>query len=143
MKRKRTTHAFTLLEVLIATVLIGVAISALMAANGAFTSINSAGLDLSTAEFLIEQVRERSTLTAFASLTGLAATYSPPVDSAGNSLADFSDFSQVVQVDHVTAGNFDQVDSGGTSPFVRIQVKVLYNSAVVSEASWIRANYGS
>ena len=142
MKRKvKEYRGFTLLEVLIATVLVGIAISALMAASGSFTTINSTGIDMSTAEFLMEQVRERAALMTFASLSSLADTYSPPRDSAGNSLNEFSAFSQVVEVDHVTAGNFQTVDASGTSPFIRVQVQILYNGDSVTEASWIHADH--
>ena len=143
MNKKQNVKAFTLLEVLIATILVGIAISALMAANGSFTRINSAGLELSTAEFLLEQIRGRSTLTAFGSLGGLAATHSPPIDAAGNVLNEFSNYSQVVQVDRVLASNLDQVDGTNASPFIRVHVSVLYNGAEVTEASWIRADYDS
>ena len=49
-------RAFTLVEVMIAVVLIGIAIAALVASNAAFTQANSFGIDLSTAEFLIEEI---------------------------------------------------------------------------------------
>ena len=63
MNRKKTANrsfsaGFTLLEVLFAAMLIGLAIVALAVGSGAFTLNNAAGLDLSTAEFLIEEIRE-------------------------------------------------------------------------------------
>ncbi len=57
-----STKGFSLIEVLIATVLVGFAIAALVAANGSFTMANVAGADLSTAEFLVEQIRELTTM---------------------------------------------------------------------------------
>jgi len=60
---KNSTRAgagFTLIEAMIATLLLAIAIIALMVSNQAFTQVNSAGIDLSTAEFLIEEVRERT-----------------------------------------------------------------------------------
>jgi len=39
-------------------VLLGVAIAALMVSNRALTSANGAGIEISTAEFLVEQIRE-------------------------------------------------------------------------------------
>ena len=48
---------FTLIEVLISTVLVGIAIAALLAANTCFTNVNGESLKLSNAEFLTEQIR--------------------------------------------------------------------------------------
>ena len=53
----RHRSGFTLVEVLIAVALIGLAIASLLVANISFTKANSAGMDLSTAEVLIEQIR--------------------------------------------------------------------------------------
>ena len=47
-------QGFTLIEVLVAVVLIGLAIASLVAANSSFTRANGAGVNLSTAEFGIE-----------------------------------------------------------------------------------------
>ena len=51
-----------MIEVLIATILIGLSIAALVAANGSFSLANVTGADLSTAEFLAEQIRELTTM---------------------------------------------------------------------------------
>ena len=51
-------NAFTLIEVLLAIVLVGIAIVSLVAANASYTKANGAGTDLSTAEFLVEQIKE-------------------------------------------------------------------------------------
>lgn len=62
MAQSVSTKGFSLIEVLIATVLVGMAIAALVAANGSFSMANVAGADLSTAEFLVEQIRELTTM---------------------------------------------------------------------------------
>ena len=54
----KTNSGFTLLECLLATLLIGVAVAALVAANSSFTKVNGSAVELSTAEFLIEQIKE-------------------------------------------------------------------------------------
>ncbi len=139
MKRKQKERAFTLVEVMIATIFIGLAISALMAANGHYTMVNGAGLDLSTGEFLIEQIREMTMLTAYASLTGLNnTTYSPPRDANGQPLNAFSSFSQEISVAKVSATDFQQVDVN--SKFVRITVEIEHNGDPLTEASWVRAD---
>jgi prepilin-type N-terminal cleavage/methylation domain-containing protein len=155
---------FSLVEVLVAVVLVGVAIAALLAANGAFTQVNGAGIDLSTAEFLIEQLRERTAMlpvidadtgmTTFGPETGetTAAAYDdlddfdnaplcPPVDAEGMPLAEFASFTQQVTVENVSDASLDTVVGDHDSDFVRFTVTILQNNATISSASWIRARY--
>ncbi len=132
-------NGFTLIEVLIATLLVGVAIAALVAANGSFSKANAFATDLSTAEFLIEQVRERSISVKYDNLQGLSGTFSPPLDAAGESLNSFAAFSEQIVVENVRESNFEQTvayDSG----FRRVTVKVFLNSKEISSARWLRAN---
>jgi prepilin-type N-terminal cleavage/methylation domain-containing protein len=158
----RYKDGFTLIEVLIAILLVGLAITALVVANGAFTIANGAGADLSTAEFLIEQIREltallpvvdpETTTATFgpeeANLAGYddlddfsGASFSPPISADRQVLNDFTAFSQHITVENVNATNFEQVVSHHSSPFVRVTVSVQLNSKEISSARWIRARY--
>ena len=51
-------RGFTLIEVLVAIMLLGLAIASLVATNISLTKANGAGADLSTSEFLIETQAE-------------------------------------------------------------------------------------
>ena len=154
---------------MIATILVGLAIAALVAANGSFSLANDAGADLSTAEFLAEQIRELTTMLPVsepssttwdhfgpeAGEMGMAnyddlddfhnATFSPPISANRTTLDHFAAFSQVVTVQNVNRSNFDQVVGDCTSSFVRVTVRVLQrsnnNDLEVCSASWIRARY--
>ena len=135
-------HGFTLIELLIATLLVGLAIVSLVVANSSFTKANAAATDLSTAEFLIEQVRERSISVNYDNLHGLEhfdnVKFSPPINADGESLNDFAAFSEQITVENVSASNFEQVVAD--SDFVRVTVKVFLNSKQISSASWLRAD---
>ena len=135
-------HGFTLIEVLIAILLVGLAIASLLVANGSFTKANAAATDLSTAEFLIEQVRERSISVNYDDLRGLehfnGVPFSPPINADGESLNDFAAFSEQITVENVSDANFEQVVVD--SDFVRVTVKVFLNSKEISSASWLRAD---
>lgn len=136
---KNSTRAgagFTLIEAMIATLLLAVAIIALMVSNQAFTQVNSAGIDLSTAEFLIEEVRERTASLEFNELPAFAGTYSPPEDIQGDTMTAFADFSQQVTVQNVSASDFTVPEPG--SDFARVTVTVLRNGSAISSADWIR-----
>ena len=146
-----------------AILIIGIAIASLLAANIAFTSANGSAADLSTAEFLAEQVRELTaplpvvdpqTPTTFGAEEATLAAYDdlddfdnfdskpyPPIDAARNQLPAFSAFSQHVTVENVNAGNFELVDVTHTSQFVRVTVSVSLNSKQLTSIRWIRARY--
>jgi prepilin-type N-terminal cleavage/methylation domain-containing protein len=156
-----STRAFTLVEVMIAVVLIGIAIAALVASNAAFTQANSFGIDLSTAEFLIEEIRElttplavveppddrstwgpetgEATVTDYDDLDDFDGTaFSPPIDAAGNPMAEFSSFTQQITVENIDQSNLDTVVADHTSDFVRVTVVVLQNNKTISSTNWIR-----
>jgi prepilin-type N-terminal cleavage/methylation domain-containing protein len=135
-------HGFTFIEVLIAILLVGLAIASLVVANSSFTKANAAATDLSTAEFLIEQARERSVSVNYDDLYGLEhfddVEFSPPISADGGSLDDFAAFSEQITVKNVSDANFGQVVVD--SNFVRVTVKVFLNSKEISSASWLRAD---
>ena len=163
MRENERSKGFTLIEVLIATILVGCAIASLMVANQAFTKANDAGTDLSTAEFLIEQIKElmallpvvdpQTDVTTFGPETGevLAgfddlddfdgANFTPPINADRNTLNDYTTFSQQVTVENVSASNFEQVVGDHSSYFVRVTVGVYQNSQLITSASWLRARY--
>jgi len=169
MAQLARTKGFSLIEVLIATVLVGMAIAALVAANGSFSMANVAGADLSTAEFLIEQIRELTTMLPV--VEPLATTWTVLGPEAGETLATYDDvddldgfnsaslggpmnaqraalpnlaaFSQQVTVQKLNPSDFNEAwsDSSTTTSFVRITVSILENGRPVTAASWIRARY--
>ncbi len=136
-------QAFTLIEVLIAIILVGLAIASLLGANIAFTRANGAGAQLSTAEFLIEQIKERTTLVSYADLrlSFDDKNFSPPIGSNGEVLNDFANYSQQITVQNVGNTDFQTVVSDGSSNFVRITVKILLGGKEISSACWLRASY--
>jgi prepilin-type N-terminal cleavage/methylation domain-containing protein len=140
----RDACGFTLIEALIAMVLVGLAITALLVSNQSFTAANGAGLELSTAEFLIEQIREQTVTMPFGTLVGTfnstVKTYSPPHDSQGNTLTAYSAYSQRITGQYVNASDLRTVSGSGT-PFYRITVEIRFKNELISSASWLRANY--
>jgi len=149
---------------LVAIVLVGIAIACLVAANISFTKANAAGTELSTAEFLLEQVKELTILLPVVdpntgmSTIGLEAgetvladyddlddfdglAFSPPISADRATLNNFAAFTQQVTVENVSAGNFEQIVADHGSYFVRVTVKVLLNSEQIISADWVRATY--
>jgi type II secretory pathway pseudopilin PulG len=164
MRLSKRPNGFSFVEILISIILVGLSITALVFASNSFTMANGAGADLSTAEFLIEQIRELTTLlpvvdpetttTTFGAESGestVAAyddvddfndvTFSPPIDASRNPIAALSTFTQSVTVTNVSQSDFDTVVGAHASNFVRVTVGVSLNGREISSASWIRANY--
>jgi len=135
-------NGFSLIEVLIAIMLVGLAIVSLVTANSAFTKANGAGIELSTAEFLIEQIRERTVLVDYADLYAFDdESFCPPQNANGDVLDELAAFSQQITVENVSASDFEQVEIDHSSDFVRVSVKVFLNSREISSARWLRARY--
>ena len=164
MRNTKYKSGFSLIEVLIAILLVGLAIVSLVAANSAFTMANGAGTDLSTAEFLFEQIRELTTplpvsdpdstgWTYFGAETGESLadyddlddfdgkSFSPPISAHRDILNIFNAYNQQITVENVNASDFEQVESDRSTNFVRVTVKIFLNSREISSASWLRARY--
>jgi prepilin-type N-terminal cleavage/methylation domain-containing protein len=163
MRDTKYRSGFSIIEVLIAILLVGLAIASLVAANGALTKANGAGTELSTAEFLVEQMRELTTLLPVVdpetedsvfgpedteTLAGYddlddfdGASFSPPIGADRNALDDLAAYSQELTVENVSASDFEQVVGDHLSSFVRVTVKVSLNSRGISSASWLRARF--
>ena len=77
MRNIKYNNGFTLIEVMIAIILVGLAIASLVGANSAFTQANGAGTELSTAEFLLEQIKELTATLAVVDPTTTTTTLSP------------------------------------------------------------------
>jgi prepilin-type N-terminal cleavage/methylation domain-containing protein len=157
-------NGFSLIEVMAAVVLVGVAVVALISANSVFTQNNSTALDMSTAEFLTEQIRELTTLlpvtdpqggTEFATPESWpnyddvedfnGASFGPPdgpINANKERLTTFASFRQFVTVEKVNPSDFQQAKPDGfTSSFIRVTVKIYHNGQQLSSESWIRAKY--
>jgi prepilin-type N-terminal cleavage/methylation domain-containing protein len=139
-------QAFTLIEVLIAIILVGLAIASLLGANLAFTRANGSGAQLSTAEFLIEQIRELTVMKVYnethndlSPLDGITYSHpNGPIGSNGEVLNDFASYSQQITVKNVKDNDFTS-DGDTSSHFVKITVKILLSGKEISSACWIRA----
>lgn len=142
-KRGQTpfSRGFTLIEVLFAAMLIGLVVAAIAVSSGAATMVNGVSIDLSTAEFLIEELREQTAAVSFDNLPALdALTHNPPVDITGAAMAEFDAFTQQIDVDYVEPTNLQQTAASPPTDFVRVTVTITKNNSPVSAASWIRAN---
>ena len=141
MNGPRCRKGFSLVEILISIILVGLSITALVIASNSFTQANAAGADISTAEFLVEQIRERTAMMSFAEVAAMSdPPYTPPIDAHRNPLTALATFSQQVVVAYVNRTDFSTTAVSPTD-FVRVTVTVALNGRPISSASWIRARY--
>jgi len=136
-----------------AIILVGIAIASLVAASRTFTRITGTAAEVSTAEFLAEQIRElmvllpvidpqtgtgtfgpepdEATLADYDDLDDFDdAALSPPISADRAVLSDFAAYTQQITVENVNPSNFEQVVGN-----------VLLKSDQITSASWIRAKY--
>lgn len=162
MKNKdRKNKGFTLIEALVAIFVIALTIVALMVSSQAFTMANVAGVDMSTAEFLIEEIRELTavmpvidpqtetdvfgpetgeTLTLYDDLDDFDnAVFSPPIDINRAQMTNYSGFTQQITVQNVNPSNYRTVVSDHSSDFVKVTVAILLDGQQLSSTTWIRA----
>jgi prepilin-type N-terminal cleavage/methylation domain-containing protein len=164
INHRTSMRGFSLIEILISILLVGLSITSMVVATNSFTMANGAGADLSTAEFLVEQIREMTAMMAVidpetgittfgAEEASLAAyddvddlngsTFSPPVGSDRTVLSALTGFSQHIVVQNVSQSNFNTVVTNHSSKFVRITVTVSLNGRPITSASWLRTQYQS
>ncbi len=131
---------FTLIEIMFAVIVIGIAFVSLMAANIAYTQNNSAGAKMSTSETLLQQAREFTVKLDYDQLLALdLVQYNPPRDVTGNSLNDFDEYTQKFIVQNVSSSDFTNVVSDGASDFIKVTVEIYKDSNLINSSSWIRA----
>ncbi len=161
-KPKTGRAGFSLVEILMAVILIAIGITGLMSALTAGTRTNAAGRDLATASFLAQEIREFTLSIPFAdpdqddSTTPgpngsdprtfvddlndmMSVTYDPPIDGQFNQMSDMNGWSQVVQITWRDPTDLTSVVADGTSNVVYVQVTVKRNEDSVLTTGWIVA----
>jgi prepilin-type N-terminal cleavage/methylation domain-containing protein len=140
-------RGFTLIEVLFAVVLVGMAIAGLTMSSFAYTQSNGAGADLATAEYLIEQIHEMTATMTVDQIYAYGGTGTNwrtafvPINANGVALGtSFSAWKQQLRVEKLQK-DLSTADTGTTPQFYRISVRSLKNNSPVATQSWIRARY--
>ncbi|HDY65662.1 MAG TPA: prepilin-type N-terminal cleavage/methylation domain-containing protein [Phycisphaerae bacterium] len=134
--RRRTPKGFTLMEVLITSVIISVGITAVMAAIGSGTRVNEAGISLTKAGFLAQEIREWSmNLDDLDSLTSV--TYSPPRNSLGVELTNMAGWSQDLTVTWRSSTDLDVIVPSDSSDIAHIWLAVWHNDELILSTDWL------
>lgn len=139
---RRRRHAypggFTLIEVAIATVIIGVAFTATLQLLAAGTVSNREGTELTTAIHLAGNIHEASLRTEYGSLFSLEGSYDPPLDANMRAISGMNGWQQVVDVTYVDPNLLTSaVPDDQYEPTARVTVTVNRNNTFVYQTSWV------
>ena len=157
--------AFTLIETGLATIIVGLGVTAVCSLLAKGTVANSNGTNLTIAVNLANNVHELSYNLHFydPSLTGVVwgtayhwgsetgetlptyndiddfdgKTFTPPIDSRRQTLAQYSNWSQAVTVQSVDPNFVKTTVPNGTTPMVRVTVSVSHLGQAIYSESWL------
>jgi prepilin-type N-terminal cleavage/methylation domain-containing protein len=152
---------FTLVEVVIATVLVGLALTAIMISVRSNTIVNDAGTKLTQASFLAQEIREWTLTLPFRDqdvgdrgnppgpdgsnpqvwvddLDDLMnVTYCPPRDGEGYAINALPDWSQSITMTWRDPNNLSQTVANGTSDVISVNVDVKHSNKLVLSSGWL------
>src|SRR5690349_12927569 len=95
---RRHRRGFTLIEAAMATVIIGVAFTAMLQLIAKGTEANNDGTELTTAINLAGNIHEAGIRLTYDSIFDLRGTFSPPVNAKRQSISSMTGWAQVVSV---------------------------------------------
>ena len=158
-----TRRAFTILEAALVTVVVGVAVVAVLELLAAGAMSNSKGAELATSVALAANVRElamglaykdpeqpgqwetrESTITAYDDVKDLdGLVLSPPVDVRGLRMNNLGEWAQSITVETVAE---DALKTVGTkdpaAPTARVTVRIMHHGREVHRLTWLAAAPG-
>lgn len=139
--RQRRSRGFTLVEAATATVIIGVAFTALLQLLAVGTVSNQEGAELTTAVHLANNIHEAALRVKYPDLRAtLERTYSPAVDARLQAVSGLTGWSQVVDVSYVDESMLtNTVPDTQVEPTSRVTVVVMRNGKQVYRTSWLAA----
>ena len=131
---------FTLIEAAIATVIIGVAFTAMLQLIAKGTEANSDGTQLTTAINLAGNIHEASIRVAYDDIFDLRGTHTPPVNARLQTISGMTGWTQVVGVNYVDENKLTQsVPDTQYEPTARVTVLIQRNGQEVYRTSWLTA----
>src|SRR5687767_10779922 len=134
--------AFTLIEAMMVTVIIGVGVMAMLQLLAAGTVVNSDSTERTTAVHLVNSFNERVVRTPYDQLrtlgTSTGTEYKPPVDGMNRVMNEYAEWSQVVTMRYVNPENLTfTVPESQIEPTTQVTVKILRNGVQVYKTSWL------
>jgi len=144
-RRRVARGGFTLIEVAVATAIVGVGVAALMVSLASGTKVNGQGQRLTQGTVLAQEIREWSFTVAYDSLPSLAnggAPYSPPRDGQGGLISNLTGWSQKVTVTwrdptDLQTGSFTKTDVAYVQVDVSFKDRLQVCNSLVLSTGWL------
>lgn len=134
-RRRRDRRGFTLIEVAVAIVVVAVGVVAVQALVASTTVVTAVNNELQTSTMLGNAMQERCLGLGRVELIALNnKSYSPPLDSQAQPLAELPDYTQRVGVAYV-APRALSVDSPDPTDLLRVTVTVSHHGRDVQTSS--------
>jgi prepilin-type N-terminal cleavage/methylation domain-containing protein len=157
---------FTLIEVAVATTIVGVGLAALMVSVESSTRVNDVGGKMAQGTFLAQEIREWTLalpfsdpdpgdannppgpdgidphvfvddLDDFLGFDGKGTTYKPPRDGMGNVISSLPDWSQTITLSWRDPNDVAASAGVGTTDVVYVHVDVGYRDKTVYGTNWL------
>jgi prepilin-type N-terminal cleavage/methylation domain-containing protein len=152
---------FTLIEVVVATILVGLTLTALMVSVRSNIRVNDAGTKLTQADFLAQEIREWTLTLPFRDqdvgdrdnqpgsdgtspqtwvddLDDLMnVTYCPPRDGQGYAITALGAWSQTITMTWRDPNDLSQTVTNGTSDIIYVNVDVKYENKLILGSKWL------
>ncbi|MFP4104992.1 MAG: hypothetical protein ACLFVU_02785 [Phycisphaerae bacterium] len=160
-RKTRGAKAFTLIEVLGATIIIGIAVVALLAAMTSGTSVNEAGTKTTKAVFLAQEIREWTMRLPFSDPDSgdadnppgpdgtnpqtfvddlddlMDVTYNPPRNGMGNAITDMVGWSQTITLTWRNPDDLAVIVTPGSSDVINVEVSIRYQDEEILSNNWL------
>ncbi len=138
--RRRPRRGFTLTETALATVIIGVAFTAMLQLMAAGTIANRESTEMTTAINLAGNIHEAAIRTGYGDIFSLEGTHNPAVDATLTTIPGMPGWSQVVDIDYVDESRLTRpVPDSLYEPTARVTVTVRLNGKDVYTTNWLAA----
>lgn len=159
----RGVRGFTLAEVIVATAVVGIGISALMVATRSGTEVNMVGREITRATFLAQELRELTLRLPFSDQDAgdqdnppgpdgsdpqvfvddlddlMGVTYSPPRDASEEVLTDMDGWAQTIELSWRDRDDLTTSVAPGTGNMIYVDVIISHSGRTVLSTGWLVA----
>ena len=157
--RKTRQRGFTLVEVMVAVVIVGIGISAAMYGLTSSMTTSHEGRGILVAGILAGYVKQYSDDLAFSDPDGTGifgpetgeggiadyddvddldgSTLQPPIGADGSVLDSFPNWSQVISVNRLDPDTFEVLMVAVDTPVIRVEVEIRDGGRLVGQYQWI------
>lgn len=158
-----SSRGFTLMEVLVASVIVGIGFTAILASMVSSTKVNLTSTEITQAAFLSQEIREWTANLPFRDLDSddagnppgpdsyvgegvpyvddlddlINVTFSPPRNSSGETIAGMADWSQTIILTWRLPGDVNTEAVAGTSNVIHVQVTVSKDNETLMQTGWL------